>query len=179
MKNKKGFTLIEVLLIIVLVGMLATAAFSSFFDTSVTFSFISEYKSVVITMREARSYAITNKDSATYDRYGVVIYEQEFVFFGDLGTPYNYNSEDDDIKTLDFTGTDYRFGFDQDLPVFIYYDNGTGDLSAYDENQELIAKDVEKRLDFEFSDTSDLKLIKYFYIFQVSGIVEESNKPLT
>lgn len=180
MRNKKGFTLIEILLIIVLIGMLATAAFSAFFDTSKSFTFISEYKPIISTLRKARSYAINNRESALYDRYGVMIDTQRVILFGDLGTPYEYLDEVDEIIVeLDFTDSDYRFDPDDGFPAYLFYENGTGELTSYGTfgpDLFLLEKSFFKRLDFRFTDDEDLE--KYFYIFQVSGIVEESATPL-
>ncbi len=180
MRNKKGFTLIEILLIIVLVGMLATAAFSTFFDTSKSFTFISEYKPIISTLRKARSYAITNRESALYDRYGVEVNANNVVLFGDTGVPFVYDVDDHDEEVLnideDFGIVFMDRGLGAVLPVYLFYENGTGELTSYatiGPDLVLLKKSSVKRLDFRFT-TDDEDLNKYFYIFQVSGIVEES-----
>ncbi|MFH1533844.1 MAG: type II secretion system protein [Nitrospirota bacterium] len=179
MRNTKAFTLIEVLLIITLIGMLAVAAFTSFFDTSATFTFFSEYKPIILDMRKARSYAINNKDSDLYDRYGIAIYPDEMILFGDAGEPYVYDPPaDHDVDTLNLAPYEMKFlsGVGgQILPIFLYYEYGSGELSAYASTVGdliLIDKKDTKRIDLEFTD--NLELSKYIYIFQVSGIAEES-----
>lgn len=185
MKNKKGFTLIEVLLIILLIGMLVTTAFSSFFDTSETFTFLSEYKPIISDIRKARSYAINNKNSDTYERHGIYIEANDIWLFGDLNTPFMWDGELNEqiLEHLSFN-EDYEivllsnFG-GAGLPVELYYDNGSGELTSYADSggQVLLQKDQYKRLDFMF-EYADNDLQKFFYIFQVSGIVEESKDAL-
>lgn len=182
MRNTKAFTLIEILLIITLIGMLAVAAFTSFFDTSATFTFFSQYKPIILDMRKARSYAINNKDSDLYDRYGVAVYPNQVILFGDAsaGTPYEYDLADHDVETLNLDPYEMVFlsGVGgQELPVFLYYENGSGELTAYaSSGGGLVLIDKTdpdtKRIDFEFTDGDELS--KYIYIFQVSGIAEES-----
>jgi Prokaryotic N-terminal methylation motif len=188
MRNKKAFTLIEVLLIITLIGMLAVAALTSFFDTSATFTFFSKYKPIILDIRKARSYAVNNKDSDTYERYGVEISENGLILFGDgkLGDPYEYDGEPGDkiIEELDLTpyeviynapeGTNYK------LPIYLYYDFGDGELTSKvttaTDDIVLLDKSEYRKIELEFRD-DDLGLSKYFYIFQVSGIVEEITDP--
>jgi len=167
-------------LIIVLIGMLATAAFSTFFDTSKSFTFISEYKPIVSTLRKARSYAITNRESALYDRYGVAVSANNVVLFGDIGVPFLYETGVDNVEETLNINEDFGIAFmdgglGATLPAYLFYENGTGDLTSYatvGPDLVLMEKSVVKRLDFQFTDGEDLN--KYFYIFQVSGIVEES-----
>lgn len=178
MRNTKAFTLIEVLLIITLIGMLAVAAFTSFFDTSATFTFFAEYKPIILDMRKARSNAINNKDSDLYNRYGIAIYSDELILFGDTGTPFEYDIADKDVDTLDLDPYEIKFlsGVGgQELPIFLYYEKGTGELNSYASaggDLVLIDKKDTKRIDLEFTDNGDLH--KFIYIFQVSGIAEES-----
>lgn len=187
MRNTKAFTLIEVLLIITLIGMLAVAAFTSFFDTSATFTFFAEYKPIILDIRKARSFAINNKDSALYDRYGVAIYSNEVILFGDAkdaGNPFEFDGEPND-KVLETLALDpYLIEFTsgiggEELPIFLYYEKGSGELNSYataSGDLVLINKVDSKRIDLHFTDNG--KLHKYIYIFQVSGIAEESAQPL-
>jgi len=186
MRNKKAFTLIEVLLVITLVGMLAVAALTSFFDTSATFTFFSKYKPIISDLRKARSYAINNKDSDTYDRYGIEISSDGLILFGDMDNPYVYDGEpgDKNLEVLDLSPYEIKFLSaisEQTLPIYLYYEFGDGELSSYTSTTSsgivLMDKADTKRIDLEFKDV-DLDLHKYIYIFQVSGIAEESAKPL-
>lgn len=174
MINKKGFTLIEVLLIILLIGMLGVTALSTYFNTSDTFKFLSEYKTVVSMLREVRANAISSKDSETIDRYGIKIEQNKITVFADADTPFTYDLADGSIK--DFTINDqYAITFLNEglsLPVYLYYENGSGNLSAYHgAGNLLLSKSDTKRLDFKFSDNGELQ--KFISVFQVTGIAEE------
>ncbi len=181
MRNKKAFTLIEVLLIITLIGMLAVAALTSFFDTSATFTFFSKYKPIISDLRKARSFAINNKDSDIYDRYGIEISHEGLVLFGEVDTPYVYGGADVPLETLNLSPYEIIFSHDEasyHLPIYLYYEFATGELSSYaTTNTGLLLMDKvnTKRIDLEFHDEG-LDLSKYIYIFQVSGIAEEITK---
>lgn len=174
--HKKGFTLIEILLIIVLLGLLAGTALTTFFNTSEKFQFISEYKPIISTIRQARNFAINNKRSDEFQRYGVEIGGTSVVLFGDAGVP--YVNDDIKIERIDLDDPPFELfwdsnGFELSMPISIFYENGSGEFSAF-ANGTLIPKSDFKRLDFTFSDyVADLD--NYFYIYQVSGILEESN----
>lgn len=172
MINKKGFTLIEVLLIILLIGMLGVTALSTYFNTSDTFKFLSEYKTVVSMLREVRANAISSKDSETIDRYGIKIEQNKITVFADASAPFTYDGESE-IKSFTINAQ-YKIKFwsvnwEGTLPVYLYYENGSGDLSAYGANN--VSLEDTKRLDFKFSDEGELQ--KFISVFLVTGITEE------
>lgn len=175
MPNKKGFTLIEVLLIIFLVGLLGVAAVSAYIGSTKTFNFLSNYKNVMSSIRTARSYAITNKDGDTVDRYGVKIEEQTVTLFADVGeTFFKLDGEDKEIRKYNFEGT-YVIKATQeeiDLPVYLFYETGSGELYSYHNDVIFLPKTVTKHIDLKFSDP-DEDLERYIVIFQVSGLAEE------
>lgn len=96
LKNKKGFTLIEILLVVFLIGLLATIAISSYTNSTENFTFVSAHQDVMSTLRNARSYAMTNKEGAAGvgvpDRYGVCVSNNSIVLFEDTGkTSFKYD----------------------------------------------------------------------------------------
>lgn len=86
-RNKKGFTLVELLLVIFLVALLATIALSSYTDSTRTLNFLGGYKQMMSSLRTARSYAITNKQvgGEIPERYGVCVSSNSIVVFADTG----------------------------------------------------------------------------------------------
>ena len=62
MQNEKGFTLIEILLMVTMIAILTIAAVSNYMKTSETFGYLGKYKSIVNTVRMGRFMALTNGD---------------------------------------------------------------------------------------------------------------------
>lgn len=174
MRNKKGLSLVEVLLMIVLIGLLGVAALTLYFNSSETFQFLSEYKNVVSIFREVRANAISNKNSENVERYGIKIESNKITMFADAVPPFSYNAESDELLKEVSINSPYEIGFltgDTVMPVYLYYDIGTGNLTSYHGNDVLLSKDDTKRLDFKFSDGANLE--KFISVFQVTGITEE------
>lgn len=165
MLNKKGLSLVEVLLMIVLIGILGVAALTLYFNSSETFQFLSEYKNVVSIFREVRSNAISNKNSEDVDSYGIKIESNKITMF---------SAGSDEILKEVTINAPYEIEFltgDTIMPVYLYYDIGAGNLTSYHGNDVLLSKDDTKRLDFKFSDGENLE--KFISVFQVTGITEE------
>ncbi|NIA02398.1 MAG: prepilin-type N-terminal cleavage/methylation domain-containing protein [Nitrospirae bacterium] len=181
MRNIKGFTLVEILLVVALLGMLAVSAFSTLFGAKENFAFLAEYKSIISVVRQARLQAVFGENIDLYDRYGIKFESDSIVFFGDTGMPFVYEPGVDHVEETVNIAEPYEITFSSggaDFPVYLYYENGTGDLTSYGTigpELVLMEKSVVRRLDFQFTDGEDL--IKYIYIFQVSGIAEESSVP--
>lgn len=57
------------------------------------------------------------------------------------------------------------------LPIFIYYESGTGDVSIFDSKNGVIKKSEQKFITLTFSEGT--KSTKYLKISQVSGLAEE------
>lgn len=92
-KNKKGFTLIELMISTLLISMLAIVAISSYFNSTETFNFLATYKNIVSDLRMARSFAINNKTIANIqsERYGVCVTKGQITVFADKGNkPLSY-----------------------------------------------------------------------------------------
>lgn len=61
------------------------------------------------------------------------------------------------------------------MPLFLYYESGSGDLTILDGGGVQIEKDTNKYINLEFSEKNgDAK--KYIRLFQVSGLAEEMDK---
>lgn len=177
MPNKKGFTLVEVLLITFLIGLLGVAAISAYIGSTKTFSFLSNYKNVMSSIRTARSYAITSKDGDTVDRYGVKIGEQTVTLFADVGmTFFQFDRGDREIKNYNFGDTYVIESQDVVLPLYLFYETGNGELYSYHDNGEFLSKTNTKHIGLRFSAT-DEDLERFIVIFQVSGLAEEFVNP--
>ena len=175
-------------MVLFLIGILGITALTAYFDSSDTFTFLSEYKPIVSTFRSARSYAISNMDAVDVDRYGLKITSDEVIFFGDSslgGEPFSYDPGIDFEKWTIFINEGFELQFqDGDwvtdkYPVFIFYEMGSGDMVSYKTvglGRVIMEKKNVKRIGFRFWDEEDLE--KYIYIFQVSGIAEESIDPI-
>ncbi len=158
-KNKSGFTLVEVILVVVIVALLGTIAVNMYFNSTKSFSFFLNYKSIRSNMRQARSFAMSNvaaleNESGKIkvpDRYGVYINESDdsywIVLFADngKGTPFDFDEGvDHSIAGKDYTI--YKKNYELtvsakkeldsdiellDMPVQFFYETGSGDFSAY------------------------------------------------
>lgn len=176
MRNKKGFTLVEVILMILLIGILLTSALTSYFSSAKTFNFLEAYKSVMTPIRTARGYALANKDGATIQKYGVRL-KEDCVSFMQLEAgddPFELENHDckgytEDEKatfptflnhemTIDFGGDeDYEIAlpdeYEEELNLYLLYETGSGNLTAYhdvsagDGNQTLVSKTSEEGKD--------------------------------
>lgn len=193
-KKNSGFTLVEILLVLVMVGILATVAIRSYMNSTDTFNFLSQYKNIFSTIRTARSYAITNKDTngSVPKRYGVKIESNSVTLFADQARDYYFdpvvagqNPPPADIviatKTFNLQDTPYnlsaRDGSNQPLtmPVLLFYEKGSAEFSARytsGNTNPLLAKNDHRYLSIQLSEDGD-DLSKYIVIFQVSGLAEE------
>ncbi len=212
-KVPKGFTLVEILLVVFLVAILAVAALASFINSTGTFSFLGGYQRVMSTLQIARSFAVSNRQykGETQNRYGVCIGTNmalAFVDNGDKSLKFDPSASDSvvvencliskdtnpastagDAKfdsilvDKNFKFTKYNLGALKsdgktsiDLPIFIYYEAGTGDLAIFDNKNTGIKKSEEKFIILTFSEGTKSK--KYLKINQVSGLVEEVGAPV-
>jgi len=92
LNSKKGFTLIEILLVVLLIGMLATIAIRSYINSTTTFKFLSAYQQVTSALRTARSDALSNEQqtvngvTVSPKRYGVCLGSNGVATFADTGS---------------------------------------------------------------------------------------------
>lgn len=93
-RDNKGFTLIEILMVVFIFGIIATLALSTYVKSTGTFDFLSNYKNVLSALRTARVYALTNRQEAgtTPGRYGVQITDNSVIVFAETGpTAFTYD----------------------------------------------------------------------------------------
>lgn len=200
-KKPQGFTLIEVLLVVFLIGVLATAAITSYVNSTTTFKFLSSYQQVTSALRTARSNALSNEQQGGVmpKRYGVCVSSTDVTTFADTGDKeFKYDLKDpgkaggcnnSDIfaksstnedtksqdKSFDFASQGYVLAVDKmDLPVLIFYESGTGNLTAINGKNVKIDKIANKYLNVSVAQ-KDGDLKKYIRVYQISGLVEESN----
>ena len=86
-KNNKGFTLVEILIVLTLLVFLGTIAMGSYINANTKYQFISNYKNAISTLRTGRLYAVTNReiDNLEFEHYGVFINTYCIVLFADSG----------------------------------------------------------------------------------------------
>ena len=199
MRKALGFTLIEILLVITVIGILSVAALSSYLNSTRTFAFVSAYKDIVAILREPRSYAVASQtvDSKPVQRFGVKILPgagDDFIVFaddGDIangGKAFEFDNKDTKYSTKDIDtlsgdpSSPYVFAKDGtvqsmssiDFPIYLFYETGTGKLAVYAKkgsSQTLISASEMRYLSFNFSQTAT-SFIKYITVFQTSGIAE-------
>lgn len=182
----KGFTLIEVLLITVLLAILGLAALSAFTDSSETFTFLENYKNITASLRSTRVSAITNKIEDA-ERYGVLIQQKtivgtdenliELISFADTGTTSFAKDDDDEIMPSDsytITGKyDIKLANDtkNSLPLLIFYHAG-GEKMTVISAEDILPSESAPLVVLQFVD-NEKDHEKYVGIFQVSGLIEE------
>lgn len=187
--SPRGFTLVELLVVVLLVATLATIAISSYINSTDTFSFLSEYKNVMSSLRTARSYAITNKDTGgeVPERYGVFMATGGVTAFADSGAndfvfDFGGDPSSNDAVIKNYSFADYAIQAqnsavthdDITMPVTIFYEIGSGELTIFDGDATIIDKNAEKYIALRFYETAG-DLEKYVVMFQVSGLPEEFN----
>ncbi|PJC39194.1 hypothetical protein CO044_01020 [Candidatus Peregrinibacteria bacterium CG_4_9_14_0_2_um_filter_38_9] len=196
MRKALGFTLIEILLVIALLGILSVAALSSYMQATRTFAFVSAYKGVISILREPRAYAVAGQtvNGVPVQRFGVKILPEEgndFTVFADNGTiPFKldngdtvYTKKDIDALSGDPSkpyvlkkdGTVPAMSDENILfPIYLFYETGTGNLAVYAKKNSaltLISAVDMRYLAFNFlQDKTDF--LKYITVFQTSGIAE-------
>lgn len=179
--NTKGFTMVELVVVIFLVAIMATIAISSYVNSTDTFNFLANYKNVMSSIRTVRSYAITNKQIGNEipDRYGVKIEADKVIAFADDNGNFAFD-DDVDTKIKEYTFTKYVNEVQDSelahnpiaMPVKIFYASGSGELTIFDGNDNIVDKNENKYVVISFAEIADGSA-KYIVIFQVSGLPEE------
>lgn len=201
----KGFTLVEILLVIFLIGILATAAITTYINSTTTFKFLANYQQVTSALRTARSNAMSNKQigGVMPNRYGVCISATNVTTFADTGDKeFKFDlkvqdagcfsndifansgtNEDTKIqdKSFDLKTQGYAMKIIEaagikeiNLPVLIFYESGSGKLTAIDGKNAKIDKALNKYFSVSVSQIAGSLPARYIRIYQVSGLAEES-----
>ncbi len=202
-RNNRGFTLIEILIVVFLLVSLGAVAINSYVNADKSYQFISNYKNAISTLRTGRLYAFTNHEieGLDFDHYGVYINEHCVFLFADSGSsksifdpdpseelgencvvivevsPENPSPQYDHIiqtKKFIFDKMNYKFNIDgSTMPMAIFYELSSGKVEIYDNNGTAISPDV-KSLEITLSDETN-NLSKSISFFKYSGLSEESN----
>ncbi|MCX6734447.1 MAG: prepilin-type N-terminal cleavage/methylation domain-containing protein [Candidatus Peregrinibacteria bacterium] len=217
----KGFTLIETLLVVFLIGVMATVAIQSYVGSTKTFKFLSSYQQVTSALRTARSNALSNElqSGVSVKRYGVCIGANGILTFADTGSKdfkadftsqaninymggsgygcsftTNANGLAEDVilqdKSFNISNSGYlAYTLDPTIvgnnniitgPVVIFYDSGTGNLTAKDGSGNTISKSTIPYLSIQFCQNAGggtclaTGQTRYIKVYQVSGLAEES-----
>jgi len=185
--KKNGFTLVEVLLVIAVVGIVSTAAISSYVDSTRTFTFFERYQTVISAIRSARSEAVTSKqvdvqgELVRPDYYGVNFANNGAAYtitvFADVGSePLEFDDADVVEKEISLS-TPYVMSFTNmngsglDWPINLFYETETGNLASYAKG-DLLDYANNKYFTLKFEDKNK-GISKYIVVFQVSGLAEE------
>lgn len=171
---QKGFTLIEILIVIFVMVILATSALMSFSNSAKTFDFFGEVKSFVTEVRAVKAAAESNREieceeeGVLEDTFGVRIKERSYLIL-EGGC---------EVKEVDLAGKDYWFAvvaagnlaFELDLPVDLIYERGTGNFRVFSD-EVLLSKAENPYVRVNFRDRGE-DLERYIVIFQLSGLPE-------
>lgn len=202
-KNKKGFTLIELMISTLLISMLAIVAISSYFNSTATFSFLGTYKNIVSDLRMARSFAINNKTIANIqsERYGVCVTANSIIIFADKGnkplvyepvpgtlacphSPASDGNDDTIIKTYTF-GAQYTLSayatrslLEQANPMamplgVVFFYDKSSGNFTLTQNNSEVIPKSAQNKYVILKLSEGTKRTKYIVIFQVSGLPEE------
>jgi len=184
--------LIELLIVVFLIGILATSALSGFIGSQDSFDFFAKQKDIASTIRTARTLAVTNKEMrsmcgdgadaeppASAKRYAAQITADSLTIFADTCDfgAYDLDVMDPRIKTIDLSETNYRLevlragdlealGF----PVNLSYERGSGEFSVRSRG-EILPKDQYKYVAMRFYQLGG-DLESYTVTLQVSGLPE-------
>jgi prepilin-type N-terminal cleavage/methylation domain-containing protein len=108
--KKRGFTLIEILLVVFIMAMLAIVAMTSIIRAQKTFTFLNTYQEIKATLRIPRSYAATSRrvggDNKIAPAYSAKIFQDQIILFADMenpdGTPLEYDEPDLNGDEIDY-----------------------------------------------------------------------------
>ena len=124
MNSKKGFTLIELMTTVVLIGIIASLAVPKFESGFERIRYSSANRDIISTMKVARSKAISNKapHGVYFDHDNI-----SMTLFKDIVSPglYEFNDGDDIIKSDTLTGNIDYLNTNLDNNTIIFMPNGS------------------------------------------------------
>lgn len=174
---RKGFTLIEILLVIFVMVLLATSATVSFSNSAKTFDYFGQVKELTMKLREAKGFAESNREFANCEEPELAV----------LADSFSLRISNDRYEVLEggcvVGEVDLReFGYwmevvgegdlatELQVPVDLSYERGTGVFRAFEDGV-LISKAEHVYLRLRFFDLEN-DLERYVVIFQLSGLPE-------
>lgn len=169
--SKKGFSLVEILIVVMIIGILSVAAITTYLRSTDNFRFLANLKNVISLVRNARSNAITNKEivliasggqttSMVPNAYGVAILApaanttiMNLYLFADSG-PQNFVFEQNadqiiqgfsfDVSSISLLGFDSSLNTPLAMPLVFFYKTGSGEFTAMENGTQLISKSAHK-----------------------------------
>lgn len=192
---KKGFTLVELIIVVTIVMLLGTIAVGMYFNTMRNFVYFTNLKNLESVFRTARSFAITNASLGgnTPERFGIFFEENtndyHVQMFADFETDYVFEKGTDTVNiSKDYFLPKDKFqikvfqGIDKttslNFPFAFYYEKVDGDFKAFtseepDEAIIPIEKSSKNYIDIRVSSLENAVLVRDIVINQVSGLPEE------
>jgi prepilin-type N-terminal cleavage/methylation domain-containing protein len=196
---KKGFTLVELLVVVTVVMLLSVIAIGMYFNSLRTFTYFSNFKNIQSVFRQARSFAISNASigAESPERFGVFFTDEEEFYrifiFADRGEKYLYEEGIDTIYlTKDYLIPKSKFDIivseanketPQDyfkFPMAFYYEKSTGSFKAFSATEgdnpkatQSIEKSASNFIDILIVSKENDLLKRHLVINQVSGLAEE------
>lgn len=193
-KNQKGFTLIEILIVTVVIAIMSIAALSSYVKSQDTIKFLAAVKESVNILKEVRSYALSNKmvtiegKQVVPNKYGANITmgsagqtSNKIIIFADnptAETQEKYDSSDYPLKTFYLTGSDseykstkYRYTTNSKTSPYaftFFYDTTTARFSVVEELNGEGKSYAYIKISEEDSTGTEIRK-KYIILFKVSG----------
>lgn len=178
----RGFTLIEILLVILIFMLMATIALTNLSQTTEIFDFFVYQKQLVTDLREVRGFAASSKqfsidcperaDSFLKDFYAIELQEDGYSLLEGGCVD----------KEIDLSETDYRIslkgsgdlGDTLKFPVHLAYEKGSGEFFAYENDGIILDKSLHQFVAINMSDEVN-NVDKEIVIFQISGLPETFN----
>lgn len=192
LKQKQGFTLIEILIVVAVITIITVTAIANYFNVVNTYSSLSDYEKVNAIISRARTYAINNSEfqGMVPPRYGIWMVTNKIIFFADNGEqsyfydPGGSTIPDSDVEVIDFddsgvivealdaTSAHNPIG----EPIVLFYENGGAEFTAMvGEPGTIIPKNTNQYIIFRVCDApcnaDDFR--RYIVLFQVSGLPEK------
>jgi len=130
LSNRHGFTLIEMMIVAVIIGVVASLAAPSFQRAYDRHNFKNGQQEVVSTLKKARSYAISTKES-----YGVYIDAEArtLTLFDNKANPMASSFEDGDSAiSVDTLSENFQYVYaDMENSAIVFQPNGSARVTGY------------------------------------------------